>query len=156
MEPVEPEITDVIADLVRQANPELDARLESQAEALREHKCTEPLIGKWVDANDVKYLLSTFDLPDEDFAERFPKMANIKLEDRRRVAAAIESHFEQCTHCSLKRGYDLELDAQIKRACRENNALLLELLGEEEAVPAGEGDREQLILESTTPALKEI
>jgi hypothetical protein len=153
---MEPEITDTIADLVRQANPELETRLAYQAEALREHECTDPLIGKWVDANDVKYLLSTFDLADEDFAERFPTMAHVKREDRRRVAEAIERHFEQCTHCSLKRGYDLELDAQIKRACGQNSALLLELLGEDEAELAEEGEQRGLILEGTTSTAKKI
>jgi len=152
---MEPEITDIIADLVRQSNPDIEARLESQDEALREHECTDPLIGKWVDANDVKYLLSTFDLADADFAERVPSMAHVGREERRLVAKSIEKHFEQCTHCSLKRGYDLELDAQIKRACRQNSALLLELLGEGEAEPA-EGDREGLILEGTGSAGQEI
>jgi hypothetical protein len=153
---MEPEITDVIADLVRQANPELEARLEAQAEALREHQCVNPLIGKWVDTHDVKYLLSTFNLADEDFAERFPTMAHVKREERRRVAAAIERHFEQCVHCSLKRGYDLELDAQIKQACRQNSALLLELLGEDGAEPAGEGGQGGLLLEGATPASEKI
>jgi hypothetical protein len=137
---MEPEITDVIADLVLQANPELESRLEYQAEALRESACISHVFGRWIDANDVKYLLSTFNLTDADFASRFPSMAHVTREDRRRVVAAIEKHFEQCTHCSLKRGYDLELDAQIKQACRQNSSLLLELLGEGEEELAEEGD----------------
>src|SRR5688572_18665350 len=99
---MKPEIIGVIADLVLRANPELEPRLEYQAEALQESECINPLFGRWIDAHDVKYLLSTFDLPDEDFATRFPKMAHLKSEERRRVIAAIEEHFEHCRHCSLK------------------------------------------------------
>ena len=143
---MEPEISDIIADIVIRANPELKSRLAYQAEALSESECINPIFGRWVDDNDVKYLLSTFALRDEDFAARFPSMAHIGREQRKRVVEAIEEHFERCQHCSLKRGYDLELDSQIKRACSENRELLLELLGEDEAL-VEEGERLGLKIE---------
>jgi hypothetical protein len=135
-------ITDAIADLVLQSEPDLTTRLEYQAEALREAKCTNPVIGKWIDANDVKYLLSTFALEGEDFAARFPAMAHITSQERQRVIAAIENHCDRCPHCSLKRGYDLELDARIKHAGQQNNSVLLQLL-EEEGTDLSEEDEPQ-------------
>jgi hypothetical protein len=149
---MKPEITDVIADLVFQTNPELASRLEYQAEALREVECINPVIGRWIDANDVKYLLSTFDLKDGDFAARFPSIANVTQQDRQRVVAAIERHFDQCQHCSLKRGYDLELDAQIKLACQQNNSLLLQLLEEDGETLSEEDERGRAKLERAAAA----
>jgi hypothetical protein len=126
-------VLDTIVDLVRQANPELTARLAYQAEALREAECTNSLFGRWVDANDVKYLLSTFALGDREFAERFPSMTDITEQGRKRVLAALETHIGQCKHCSLKQGFDLELDAYIKKVCKQNDAALLQLLREKAA-----------------------
>ena len=125
-------ITDVIADFVLQSDPDLATRLEYQEEALREVECTNPAFGRWIDENDVKYLLSTFALGNNDFAAKFPTMAHISDQERQRVIAAIEAHCEQCPHCSLKRGYDLELDARVKRTGQQNNSALLQLLEEEE------------------------
>jgi hypothetical protein len=153
---MKPEITDVIADLTIKSNPELESRLEYQAEALREVPCTNPVIGRWIDANDVKYLLSAFDLRDEDFAAKFPAMANVTREDRRRVIAAIEKHFDQCQHCSLKRGYDLELDAQIKQVCQQNDSLLLQLLEDGDAEMSDEADHGPLKLEQALSASHRI
>ena len=97
------DLTDVIADFVFKAAPDLASRLEAQAEALDEAKCINPVIGRWVDENDVKYLLSTFTLNDKDFAERFPAMAHTSKAERQKVLATFEEHFEYCEHCSLKR-----------------------------------------------------
>lgn len=133
-------ITDVFADMVRQSYPELNARLEDQAEALREIACTEPIIGRWVDANDVSYLLSTFALGGKDFAAKFPTMAHITEQQRQRLVATIEAHMEQCKHCSLKRGYDLELDARIEQAYQQNSDQLLRLLEEDGGDGATEVD----------------
>ena len=130
---MEYDITKVIADFVLQATPDLTSRLEYQAEALREVNCIDPTLGQWIDANDVEYLLSAFDLADDDFAERYPEMAHITEEERQRLIAALEAHFEQCPHCSLKRGYDLEMDARIEQTFQQNNKLLLQILEEDEA-----------------------
>jgi hypothetical protein len=137
-------ITNAIADLVLQSEPDLASRLESQAEALREVECTNPALGRWIDAHDVKYLLSTFSLDDDDFAGRFPAMAHITGQERQRVVAAMEAHCDQCPHCSLKRGYDLELDARIKQAGQQNSTALLQLLEESEADQAEEGEHRGL------------
>jgi hypothetical protein len=122
------DITKVIADLVLQTDPELASRLDYQAEALLETKCTNPVVGRWVDDNDVKYLLATFALGDKDFAETFPAMAFVNGPQRGRLLATIEAHFEHCPHCALKRGYDLEWDARIKQVCGQNSPALLQLL----------------------------
>lgn len=145
------DLTDIIADLVFKSAPDLASRLEYQAEALDEAKCSNPVIGRWVDENDVKYLLSTFALSDKDFAERFPAMANTRREERKQVIAAIEGHLEHCKHCSLKRGFDSELDARIKKACQQNSDFLLKILGEDETESAKEGDHLSMQLEKARP-----
>jgi hypothetical protein len=126
------DITDAVAELVLRADPDFVSRLEYQAEALSENNCTFPQLGKWIDAHDVKYLLSTLALNDKDFATRFPKMAHVKEVERKQLIDAFGVHFDHCSHCSLKRGYDLEIDNRIKLACEQNDQVLLELLEDNE------------------------
>jgi hypothetical protein len=143
------DIADVIAELVRQKNPDVDSRLAYQAEELGEVRCTSPLMGRWVDSHDVEYMLSALDLDDEDFAPRFPAAAHVRAEERRRLAAAMESHLGVCKHCSLKRGFEVELDGRIERACLENRDFLLRLVEDEEAAAGGgnggDGEAERVV-----------
>ncbi|HKY05937.1 MAG TPA: hypothetical protein VJQ56_13665 [Blastocatellia bacterium] len=145
------DLTDVIAAFVFRSAPDLASRLEAQAEALDEAKCNNPVIGRWVDENDVKYLLSAFALNDKDFAERFPAMAHTSKAERQQVIAVFEEHFEHCKHCSLKRGYDLEMDARIKQACKQNSDFLLQMLEEEDAEPSKEDEHPGLQFEPVRP-----
>lgn len=125
-----PDITFIIADLLHEAIPNLELRSDYQAEALQENLCTVPEIGRLVDSNDVKYLLSALALENEDFASSFPNISQIEKQERMEFVAVMEDHFERCGHCARKRGYDLELNDQITRVCRENKDPLLELLEE--------------------------
>lgn len=148
------EITSVITDLVFQTDPELEARLEAQAEALREIECLNPTLGRWVDENDVNYLLAAFALKDEDFAEEFPAMEHISEQERRNFIAALDSHFNQCSHCSLKRGYDLEMDARIEQVCQQNSDSLLQILKEDKdtADSSEEGDHATIEMKTALSA----
>lgn len=134
------DITYSIAALVRQNFSDLDLRLEAQTEALKETNCTIPAIGRWIDAHDVKYLISALSLGESDFAERFPALAHVHEPERLKIVETIESHFERCPHCSLKRGYDLELDLRIKKTCLDNKSFLLELMGDSESVKQDDED----------------
>jgi hypothetical protein len=111
---------DIIVHLVHEAEPDLDERLEVQAEELIGLECTNPLFGKWIDAYEVGYLLSAFALKDDDFAEHFPKLAHISQENRNEIIKAFETHIDNCAHCHRKRGYDMELDSRIERAFRQH------------------------------------
>jgi hypothetical protein len=137
---MESDFSDIIVKLLRQAEPELDGRLEDQAEALNETKCTNPLFGRWIDTNHVEYLLAAFSLNDSDFEEYFPDMTGVTEQHRKRIVRAFEDHFELCGHCSLKRGYDAELDGKILRLCRENKDHLIHQLKPENKETATEGD----------------
>jgi hypothetical protein len=131
---MKPDITEVITDLVFEAEPDLTSRIESQAETLRESVCTDPeRIGRWVDEHDVPYLLSVIAFGDEDFVAEFPEMARLERQERRRFVAALESHFDECPHCSLKRGYDLEMGGRVEQACQQNRSLLLRMLRDDGA-----------------------
>lgn len=137
---MKPDIIDMIADLVFRTAPDLASRLEYQEEALREAECTTPAVGRWINNNDVKYVLSAFALEDKDFAAKFPAMAKITGAQRQQFIATLETHFDECPHCSLKRGYDLELDARIKQVCQQNSDVLLQLLEEEDESDSKEAD----------------
>lgn len=126
-------LSTVFATVVRREPQEVKDRLEAQADALKESKCIKPLVGQWIDANDVEYLKSVLDLGDDDFARRFPSVADVDHHRRQQMKAAIEAHLDHCPHCALKHGYELELDARIMRACRENRAELMQLLAEEDS-----------------------
>ena len=119
---------DFIVDLVRKTEPDIDARLESQAEALKELECTNPVLGRWIDEYDVEYLAAAFNLDDDEFSSQFPAMSNLNQHDRSQIIEAFESHFDQCPHCFLKRGYDTEMNARIERAYRLNNAAVVQHL----------------------------
>jgi hypothetical protein len=136
--------TDSITDFVRQAEPDLDSRLVSQAEVLDEIKCTNPTIGKWIDSNDVQYLLAAFALSDGDFAEEFPRMAHLKEHDRKQIIKTFEDHFDHCHHCYRKRGFDLELNSRIERAFRQNKEQFVNQLREDKSDTSGEGDHQRL------------
>ena len=118
----------LIIELVRKAEPDIDSRLESQAEALKELECTNPVLGRWIDEYDVEYLIAAFNLDDDEFSSNFPGMGNLSQHDRSQIIEAFENHFDQCPHCFLKRGYDIEMNARIERAYRLNSAAVMEHL----------------------------
>ncbi|HKO42932.1 MAG TPA: hypothetical protein VJU84_06575 [Pyrinomonadaceae bacterium] len=130
---IEEDIIDVIARLVCDSDTELEARLEYQQDALAESKCIDPMVGRRIAEGDAEYLFSAFGLDDENFAARFPNMAHFTREGRGTLIETFSTHLDRCLHCSLRRGYDLELGARIKRVCRENKDVLLRLLVEQEA-----------------------
>ena len=146
---MESDFSDIIVSMLRQAEPDLDARLEYQAEALQEAACTEPLLGQWIETHHVQYLLSAFALSDSDFAENFPKMAHVNEHQRKRIINAFEDHFEHCRRCSLKRGYDLELDSRIERTLRKNREDLIHHL--KPADPKTSSDADHLDLLEPVP-----
>lgn len=116
----------LIIDLVRKEEPDLDARLENQAEALNDLECTNPVLGRWIDEYDVEYLMAAFKLDDDEFSSNFPTMGHLNQHDRSQIIEAFERHFDQCSHCHLKRGYDLEMNARIERAYAHNNAEVIQ------------------------------
>ena len=59
-----------IVNLVRSDEPDLDHRLETQAEAVSALECTNSILGKWIDRYDVEYLLAAFNLNDDGTAEQ--------------------------------------------------------------------------------------
>jgi DNA-binding transcriptional MocR family regulator len=120
----------LIIDLVRKANPDLDSRLESQAEALDELECTNPVLGKWIDEYDYEYLLAAFNLNDGEFSRNFPGMAHLNQHDRSQIIEAFEDHFDHCAHCYLKRGYDLEMNDKIERVYTTDKTLVAQYLQE--------------------------
>ena len=127
------DISDIITNLILQEDEELAFRLEVQDMALRETRCIDPRVGKWVDEYDLEYLFATLGLGDEDFGIHFPEMKHVTRREREQLASIIRGHVSQCPHCSLKQGYDLEWAGRIKRVCQEHRQFLLEKMQEEES-----------------------
>jgi hypothetical protein len=125
---MESDFTDLLAKLIRQAEPDLDCRLESQAQALSELKCTEPALGKWIEAHDTEYMLAAFELEDQDFSENFPGMAHFTKHDRKRIFQAFRHHLEACPRCQRKRSYDLEFDERVESVFRDKKDQLIHQL----------------------------
>lgn len=126
------EVTDAIADLIFQAEPDLASRLTAQDEVLRKTLCTTPELGRWFDTYDAAYLLSVIALGDEAFVEEFAPMAQVGAATRRHLLVALAAHPDECPHCALKRDYDLEMGGRVERVCQQNSNYLLCLLREEE------------------------
>jgi len=145
---MESDFTDLLDIFVRQAEPDLNARLEAQAESLTGLKCSEPVLGKWVDEHDVEYMLAAFALDDDDFVAIFPSMSNITEHDRNRIIEAFENHFEDCLHCSRKRSYDLEYNSRVERVFQQKRAELLHHLSQSapEPKPEEEHKREPVLV----------
>lgn len=129
-------VNSALANLIRQADPEVEFRLEAQANALRESRCIDYRVGRWL-VDGVDYLLAVLDLDDSNFAKRFPSIAHYGEEKRQQTKAEIHRHLEYCQQCALRYGYALELDARIMRICRENKEELLRLFDEEDIDFAG-------------------
>lgn len=134
------DFVDLLADFVRQAEPDLNFRLETQSEELEKLPCIEPTIGKWVDAHDVDYMLAAFALDDEDFAADFPGLAHISQHDRARIIEAFQIHFERCLHCSRKRSYDSEFNSRVDHVLQKKRMELLHFLDQ---AMAGESDGDE-------------
>src|SRR5262245_536922 len=116
---MEIDFSDSIVDQIRHEEPDLDARLEAQAEELNELQCIDPVVGQWIETYDVNYLSAAFELNDEEFAKNFPKMAYLTHDDRERIIKTFGEHIEHCPRCCRKSSYDIELDSRIERAIRK-------------------------------------
>ncbi|HKR13051.1 MAG TPA: hypothetical protein VJT15_13410 [Pyrinomonadaceae bacterium] len=129
-------VNSALANLIRQADPEVEFRLEAQADALRDSRCIDYRLGQWL-VDDVDYLTAVLDLDDFNFTKRFPSIAHYDEQKRQQMKAEIQHHLEFCQHCALRYGYALEMDARILRVCQENKEDLLRLFDEEAMDLAG-------------------
>lgn len=105
--------------------PMRPAELENELRALQ---CSDPeSLGKWIAANDFPFLIETLTLDDSVFALEFPGIG-LTLEERKKLASALEDHCERCPRCGLKRAYDLEWQARVDRALAENREIIVATL----------------------------
>lgn len=125
------EFVDLLAAFVRKEESDLTFRLETHAEELNNLPCTEPVIGKWVDAHDVEFMMAAFALDDDDFAAEFPGITNLSQPDRQRIIKAFEQHFQQCAHCGRKQNYDHEFNSRVDAVVQKNRTDLLEYLDQQ-------------------------
>jgi hypothetical protein len=132
------DLIEIMAKLVIESDAALADRLEYQDEVLSESVCTEPMLGKCIDAYDIYDLFELANLSDEDFAQTFPALAHVPAAVRRQVVDVFEKHLESCSHCWLKAAYDRELNARIDRAWLKDRDRLLQLFQNDESVAEDE------------------
>lgn len=141
------EFINLLTDFIRQAEPDLDSRLEVHTSEVNKIPCTEPIIGKWIDAHDVDFLLAAFALDDDDFAADFPALAHLTQPDRKRIIDAFNNHFEGCVHCSRKASYDSEFNSRVDHVLQKKREELLECLDQEITDKGANKENEPLSVE---------
>jgi hypothetical protein len=130
---METDFFELLTRCIREKDANALVRLAEQEAELKERKCTNPEIGKWIDAVDFPFLIETLMLSDAVFTEEYPKV-KLSEEERKRFARALETHCEiDCPHCGLKRASDLEWQNRVNSAIAENK----EVIGEAIAHAAG-------------------
>jgi hypothetical protein len=124
---MEYDITDTIANFVREAEPDFDQQMEVQAEALSLLCCVNIFYGRWVEMG-VEFLFSALELEDRDFATRLPELAHLNKPARRQFLEQMKDHLRDCQYCALQHKHELDLDARIEKAFQENTRSLLQQL----------------------------
>jgi len=124
---MEYDIRDTIANFVREADANLEQRLEEQAQALREISCINPFYGSWVEMG-VEFLFSALELEDSDFAARLPTLSHLSKAARQHFLERMKEHLQTCRRCGLKYQIEADLNARIELACRDNSDSLLQIL----------------------------
>jgi hypothetical protein len=121
------DITDRIANIVRNANPDLDQCTNEQTHALLWISCINPIYGRWIDIG-VEFVISALDLEDRDFIVRFPALSRLTKSDRQELIGSLKDHLRSCRHCAIKHDHELELNARIEKTLQENSGYILEEL----------------------------
>lgn len=118
-------------ELLRRCTRERDGdtpdRLAEQEAKLKDIECTDPEMGRWIDANDFPFLIETLMLSDVVFSEEYPQV-RLTEEERKRFARALEDHCEVCAHCGSKRFLDLEWQSRVNGIFAENREAIGEVI----------------------------
>jgi hypothetical protein len=130
---METDFTTTLTTFFEQMDPELQSSIGGQEEALRDLRCNNPLVGRWIDSIFTSYLIAVFSLKTLDFVEMFPQLKHIGTLQRQQIVATIDQHMNNCRRCATKHEFDLEFEARFKRACQKNSEFLLQLLTEDES-----------------------
>lgn len=121
------DITDQIANIVREENPDLNQRSDEQALALLWTSCTNPIYGRWTDIG-VEFVISALDLDDGDFIVRFPALSDLAKRDRQELIRGLEDHLHSCRRCAIKHDQELELNGLIEKTLHDHSKHILEQL----------------------------
>jgi hypothetical protein len=120
------DIIDQIATIVREKQSARDEPTQP-AQTANRLSCINPFYGEWVDIG-VEYFFSVFELDDRDFASQIPALAHLGKSARQRFIKRMRKHLQACSCCALKHRIEINLNADIEQACRENSDFLLQQL----------------------------
>lgn len=120
---METDLITLLSRIVLEKDDDTPNRFAAQADALKENPCTNLEYGRFVDACDFPLLMETLMLDDEVFSREFPGV-QMTVDERKAFADALELHCEKCPHCNLKRAYDSDWQARIKKALAENKQII--------------------------------
>lgn len=129
---VEKDLITLLSRLILEKDEDAPSRLSEQEDYLKDLKCADPALGKWISDCDFPFLIETLALDAATFSEEFPD-AQLTAEERKEFANALEAHCETCEFCHSKRAHDLEWQSDVNRAFAENK----EAIGKTIASAAG-------------------
>ena len=86
-------------------------------------KCSQPVLGQWIDQTDVPFLLETLFLPDEVFVREFPEIP-LSRRDREAFAKTLNTHCTECARCNAKKAEDIAWKLRVDQAFVENKDVI--------------------------------
>jgi hypothetical protein len=113
-------VFELLSRFIREKDDDTPNRLAEQEAELKRLKCTDLVLGRWIEVNDFPFLIETLTLNDDVFSIEYPTV-NLSSEERKSLVSALEAHCEGCARCGRKRGYDLEWQSRIDRAIADNH-----------------------------------
>lgn len=115
---VPPELRRLFERMLAEGGGPVVERLQQRDEEMAAATCTQPELGRMIEAHYVPLLLSILELSDEEFDAEFPGEGRVSSEHRAALAAAVRRHASSCPRCSLKCRSNMELDEHLDEVFR--------------------------------------
>jgi hypothetical protein len=101
---------------------------------VRDLKCSQPVLGRWIDGCDFPFLMDTLALADGVFSQEFPGI-ELTQNERKEFARSLEDHCQECARCHAKQAEDIAWKLQIETAFAENKRAIGKALGQAAGKP---------------------
>jgi hypothetical protein len=86
-------------------------------------KCSQPVLGQWIDECNFPFLMETLALSDQIFSCEFPTIP-LSLKDRQAFAKVLQAHSQECAHCNAKKTEDIEWKERVGKAINKNKQMV--------------------------------
>lgn len=127
---VETDFIHLLARLIA-ASAANDPPIKHTGEDLR---CSQPILGRWIDRCDVPFLLETLALSDHVFGQEFPGIL-LSQAERLAFAKTLDSHCRECASCHAKKGEDIAWQLRVEQAFADNKQVIGDALAKAAGKP---------------------